>query len=729
MQTPAAGQVPPTPNFAVHRAAGPIVVDGRLDDAGWAGTADIPIKWEITPGDNTPALAQSTCHVTFDSSKLYVGCHAFDPRPEQIRAHLVDRDNVIAMDGDDLIAFYVDPFNDHRRAFFFAVNALGVQAEGVSANQSEDFSWDAVWSSAGRITNDGYEVEMAIPFTSFRFARTANIQTWGFVFVRAWPRNMRYRMEAGPYDRRNTCAICQSNQLTGFEGIGPGKNVEISPTFTAGRTDTRDSFPGGPLTHGEARARPGLDLRWGITPNVSLNATVRPDFSQVEADVAQLDVNKRFALFYPEKRPFFLEGADIFTTPIQAVFSRTVADPDAGLKMTGKLGGSTGNTIGVFAARDRLTNLLFPSNQGTGVTSLDQDAWTTVGRFRRDLGRVSNIGLLYTGRVGSGYQNQVGGADLGYQLDRSTRVSAQYLGSATAYPDSTAMANGQHRGTFSGGAALVDISHTTNRWQSNLSYTDVSPGFRADAGFVPRSDFRTLSLSVAKQFYRGTGWFNLLSLGPYASQTRDHGGTLTDQEVGFGLYYTGPAQSTLASQLIAHRERYQGTLYRLTRSTGYVNLKPTAGVALTGTWQIGGAVDYANARPASEITVSSAATLNIGRGLALEASDAFQRLRHQGATIFTANILQSKIAYNFSTRTMVRQILQYRNVDRNPLEYGAGVDRNEKGLTGQFLLAYKANPQTVIFLGYSGTAAGADRFGLTTASRTLFAKIGYGWRP
>ena len=176
--------------------------------------------------------------------------------------------------------------------------------------------------------------------------------------------------------------------MTGFVGITPGSNVELYPTLTSHRTDNRESFPGGPLGSGTVKVEPGLDIRWAVTPNLSLNATANPDFSQVEADSAQLEVNTRFALFFPERRPFFLEGADFFATPIQAVFTRTVADPSGGLKLTGK-SGTTG--LGVFAAHDRVTNLLFPSNQITRDTPLTINTVSSAFRYRHDVGSASYL--------------------------------------------------------------------------------------------------------------------------------------------------------------------------------------------------------------------------------------------------------------------------------------------------------------------------------------------------
>ena len=332
--------LPPAAHFDIAPTAGKISVDGVLDEEAWRNCQVIPLATEWSPGENTPAPVNTDCLITYDRHNFYIAFRCLDPEPQKIRAHLMDRDAIDTFVMDDYVSFMLDTFNDERRAFQFRVNPLGVQADANISDQDgyEDFSWDAIWSSAARISACGSTVEIAIPFHQLRFKRTAGKQTWGFSAERSWPRGDRHRMETHARDRNRNCILCEFNKITGLEDISPGNNIEFDPTLTVQRTDTRADFPAGGLETGKVNAEPGLTAKWGITPNLILNATVNPDFSQVEADVAQLDVNTRYALYYPEKRPFFLEGDDFFLTPLQAVFTRTVADPRWGGKMTGKIG-------------------------------------------------------------------------------------------------------------------------------------------------------------------------------------------------------------------------------------------------------------------------------------------------------------------------------------------------------------------------------------------------------
>ena len=721
-------QLPPAPSYTVSAAPGPIKVDGRLDDAGWRGAADIAVDWEYTPGDNITPPVRTLCHLTFDTANLYIGCRAWDPRPREIRAHLMDRDDVERLAYDDHILVLVDPFNDQRRAFQFRVNARGVQADAVNsaAEWYEDWSWDAIWASAAVIDAEGYSVEIAIPFRSLRFPLTSEVQTWGFQLERSWPRMVRHRINSAPFDRNNSCGLCQANKVAGFQGIAPGRNVEVTPTVTASRTDDRPDFPTGSVENGSLEPSVGADVRWGITPNVSLNGTVNPDFSQVEADVAQLDVNTRFALFYPEKRPFFLEGADFFGTPIQAVFTRTIADPDGGLKVTGKVGKAA---VGFFGAADALTNLIFPSNQGSAATTLEQESYSLVGRFRQDIGQASYLGGLYTGRFGAGYVNQVGGVDLYQRLSRPASLRVQYLASLTEYPDSVVAAHGQPTGQFVGGGLSSSFSFNNANWGVQAHYNDYSPNFRADLGFVPRVDTREYGGEVSREWRREKGWFTQLGLGGGLYQTRDHSGQLTDQSAGGALNYTGPVQSEVSVRAIAAKERVAGVLYEYPAVAFYLSIRPTGSFSLGSSGSFGGTVDYANARKADQVLLGPFASLSLGNHLSLTVGHNFQRMTYQGNWVFTANLLQSRIFYYFNTRALLRVVIQYQEVHRDPSQYTVPVDATDRGLFGQLLFSYKVNPLTVLFLGYSENSLGTQDYDLTQRNRTFFLKLGYAWRP
>jgi hypothetical protein len=386
------------PDIAVPQLSGPVEVDGRLDEPIWRQAAVVELRFEIDPGENLPARVRTECLLAATPETFLIGCRAFDPEPAAIRAHYTDRDGA---DSDDWILISLDTFFDRRRAFEFRVNPLGVQMDSTlnelgGGGVEIDATWDAIWDSAGRITPDGFEVELALPFTSLRFPRDAPVQRWGFLAMRHWPRRLAYFFRQTPWNRDRACTLCENVPITGFRPIAPGHDLELDPTVTTSRTDVRS--PGGDgLSTGAVESEFGLSARWGLGAGFGLNAALNPDFSQVEADAIQLDVNTRFALFYPEKRPFFLEGADLMRTPVEAVYTRTVADPSWGGKFSGKHGR---HAVALVVAGDDVTNLVLPANQGSTVLSLDSGNRSTVARWRVDLGRQSSLGMLFTDRAG-----------------------------------------------------------------------------------------------------------------------------------------------------------------------------------------------------------------------------------------------------------------------------------------------------------------------------------------
>jgi hypothetical protein len=714
-------------HFTVTPATSPIKVDGVLEEQAWADAVVIKLPYEWLPGDNIPSPVDTDCLVTFDKKYFYVGFRCYDPEPEKIRAHLMDRDSTDTLIQDDHVVIMVDTFNDERRAFQFRVNPLGVQADANFSESEgyEDFSWDAIWKSKGRITDWGYAVEIAIPFSQLRFAKSSDVQTWGFDAERSYPRNVRHRMISHTRRRDIGCFLCQQNKITGLQGMTTGLNIEVDPTLTAVRTDQKEDFPAGPLVAGDEEVDPGVTFRWGITPNLILNATANPDFSQVEADVAQLDVNTRFALYFPEKRPFFLEGADFFLTPVEAVFTRTVADPDGGLKLTGKLGK---NAVGFFGAYDRINNLIFPSNQGSASTSIDQDVTSGVLRYRRDVGKNSTIGLLYTGRMADDYYNHVAGVDGFLRLSMTKELRFQYLHSETDYSDTTSSAFGQPSENFGGDAFRASFNHRGRNWMYAFSYNDRNPTFRADYGFVPRVNIRSASADITRLIWGKRGdWFTRITITAFGNVTYDHDGNLTDSTLALQTGYSGPLQSVIHASYFRERELFLQETYDKDQLSFYTEIKPAGGIVFNlGGW-LGDVVDYSNARKAFALSVLPGAEVILGRNININFQHNFQRFTLRGDQIFQANLSQLKLVYNFNVRMFVRGIIQYLDVARTPALYINPVSSRTQTVFTQILFSYKLNPQTVLFLGYSDNYFGETGIDITQADRTFFVKLGYAW--
>jgi hypothetical protein len=711
--------------FVVSRASSEIHIDGLLSEPAWESATVIDLPYEWFPGENVEPPVRTECLVTHDGSHLYVGFRAHDPEPSKIRAHLLDRDQIETFIQDDYVGFLLDTFNDERRAYQFRVNPLGVQADAFNSPTSEDWQWDMIWDSAGKITAEGYTVEIALPFHQLRFPKSEGELTFGFSAMRSWPRTVRHRIQDYHMDYGDACMLCQINKLSGFEGLSSGQNVEIDPTLTAGRTDTRLEPTERGLEKGDLEAEPGVTARWGITSSITWDGTVNPDFSQVEADVAQLEVNERFALFFPEKRPFFLEGVDYFQTPTRAVFTRTVANPAWGSKLTGRIGG---NALGLFVTRDRINNLVIPSNQSSSFDSVEQDVTGSVLRYRRDVGRSSSLGALYTGREATRYHNRLAGIDGAVQIAAADVLTFQYLHSDTLYPEEVAERQNQSGDAFGGRGLHVQYLHNTRDWSWSASYEDLSPGFRADFGFMPRVDFRE-ALAWASRTWWGdpNDWWTSFYIGPGFSRTEDHDGNLTNQVVNVEGELQGPLQSRLYVNVAAKDELYNGRLFELTQANFRFEIQPAGSMRIKLDSDIGEDIDSFNTEEGDLLNVRLGIELKPGRHVNLNLSHSYQRLDVNEGTLFRENLTEGRAFYYFDVRKLVRLIVQYRSIDRNPALFPGPVEPELRSLFLQLLASYKLNPRTVIFVGYSDEYLGLANARLTRSNRTFFIKLGYAW--
>jgi hypothetical protein len=716
-------------DYRVESMSEAVKIDAVLDEAVWKTAQAMEFDAETSPGDNIVPPARTVGYMTYDRKNLYVAFQCFDPDPKAIRAHLSDRDNAYS---DDFVGVVLDTFNDNRRAFEFFVNPLGVQMDLIQddTNRNEDDSWDAIWSSAGRVTASGYVVEMAIPFTSIRFAKTDAEQTWGVDMVRIYPRSARHRLGLQGQDRNRNCYLCQSSRVTGFRNITPGRDIELDPTITAQHTSRREDFPSGDLSAGDANFDLGLTARWGITPNLTLNAAVNPDFSQIEADAVQLDINTQFALFFNEKRPFFLEGSDFFAAPLQVVYTRTLADPSVGLKTTGRIGDST---IGVILAEDEVTNFILPGPQGSDLTSLDQSNRTGVFRYRHNIGKTSSVGALLTTRDGDGYSNRVFGADGTFRINDKDTIIGQILGSQSEYPDAIVKDFGQPR-ELEDWAGRIQYRHNEKHWYWGARYEDVGEEFRADSGFIPQVGYRLLNAGVEHQGYgeKGKNWYTRWWLGGDYDRSEEQSGELLEQEVESWAAVQGPMQSFFQID-VGHRDRrFNDVTFDEEFLHWNAEVRPSGDfyIFLFGTFA--DQIDFANTQLGERLRYGGGVRWNIGKRAKVDVDYSYEDLDVEGGKLFSADVTQLKAVYQFNVRMFARAILQYTDITRDPSLYlYDAVDARSKRLFPQLLFSYKLNPQTVFFAGYSGTRLGGEIEGkdvdLTESDRTFFVKLGYAW--
>lgn len=716
------------PHYRVAKATGPIAIDGRLDDAAWDDALAIELSYEMFPGNNTPPAVRTEMRVTFDDDRLYAAFHAEDPAPPAIRARFADRDDVVQ---EDFVGILVDPFNDGRRGFEFFVNPLGVQMDALldDVSRTEDFSWDAIWYAAGRLTAEGYAVEIAVPFSSLSFPRAAGEQTWGVDGQRIYPRGQRYRFRTQEFDRDLACSVCQISKMTGIAGVSPGRNLELDPTLTSSRTDARESLGDPGLEAGDVEAEAGLTATWGVTPNVNLAATLNPDFSQVEADIPQLEINTRFALFFPETRPFFNEEADLFNSPFNVVHTRVLADPDWGLRTTGKQGR---HAFGFFSVRDALTRLELPGAQASASVQVGDENQATVLRYRTDFGRSSSFGVVATDREGEGgYANRVAGLDGVFHLTASDVVQFQLLSSETRYSAAIRDADpGLPAGAFRDDAARIAYTHRSLLWNAYAAYEDVGEGFRADLGFVPRVGYRFVQAGLERLWWGGdASWWRRWRAGGEWALTEDPGGIELEKGYEAWSEVLGPRQSTLELGYQRRRRFFSGVFFEESLRRLTFSIRPSGNLFVALFAQSGDEIDVANVRGGDELRLEPRIEVNTGRHLRVELRHTFRALDVDGGELFSARLTDLRLIYQINLRCFVRLITQLSDIERDPELYTRPVRAKEQDLLDQLLFSYKLNPRTVLFVGYADQYEADDDFALSQRSRSVFLKLGYAWLP
>jgi len=714
----------------MSRAAGPITIDGRLGDEGWRGAVRVVRWYETNPGDNTEPPVGNVGYLTFDDRYFYAGFEFEDPNPSRIRAPYADRDNI--GDGfDDYGGVILDAGNTGRTATFFIVTPHNTQYDAITDDTSgEDSSPDFFWESATAITDHGWTAEIKIPFSSLRYT-SSDPQTWRILLYRNYPREYRYQFFSAQLPRGGNCFICRSNVLVGLERLPAGGHLVAAPYVSAARNEQPRDDPGSPLVAGRVTPHVGLDVKYTPGADHAIDATVRPDFSQVESDVAQISANERFALFYPEKRPFFLEGVDLFQTPIQAVYTRTITSPEWGGRLTGKSGGIRYTAL---VTEDRGGgSVIIPGSNDSSLASQDFASTVFVGRAKRELG-LSYVGVLVTDREGrddTGSHNRVAGPDFEWRPTGADVLAGQWLFGETRTPDRPDEASEWTGRSLASHAGTLSFGHNSRHYDAFLQYKDVGSDFRADVGFVPQVGYREGFGSTGWTF-RPTGLVRRLRTFANLDYQVDRSGDLISRSFvpGFGMdtRWNGFVQLRFIDESIRAQDRPIGR-----RQFGYIaQFSPSrrvAQIAVNGT--SGQEIDFANGRPGTGTTLNVSARLDPTDhlDLALVQNQRWIDVDAGGGRagrLLTARVSRLRSTYTFTSRLFVRAITQYVSTDRDPALYtSSDVAPRSATLSGQVLLAYKLNWQSVMFVGYGDDRELNDLDRLEKLDRQLFVKLSY----
>lgn len=715
------------PGGRIPLLQGEIAIDGELDDAGWEGALLQEIAYDIQPGDNTPAPVKTIVRIGYTTDALYLSFRALDPDPSAIRAHLRDRDSAFS---NDWVGVFMDTFNDQRRGYELIVNPLGVQADLINdaTTGNEDASWDGLWSSAGKITAEGYNVEMRIPFSTLRFRSGSDDKRWGISLFRNYPRDKRHQLTSHKVPRESNCFLCEWAKYDGMAGAQQGRNIEVVPTLTMGKSQFRDAA-GSDWQSGDSSIEAGVDVSWAPSPSVTLNATLNPDFSQVETDQLQLDINSSFALFYQEKRPFFLEGADYFTSQFDVLYTRQIADPDFGVRATGR---TKNGAYGAIIARDATTLLLVPGVLGSRFEQLDQDANVAVGRYRHDINENASIGVIGTFRQGDDYANNVAGVDARWRKDAHT-ATAQFLHSQSEYPTRIVNAYAGELGNDvkpSGNAWRMEYNFGNRNWNFNTWHMNIDPGFRADLGFMGQVGYDKSLIGGGHTWFRDKQSFNRINVNADFDITHRFDGQLLEREFEGSISTQGPMQSSISLHGMTRKRFWRGQMFdeRYVDTNG--NFRPNGSLQLGTYLQTGTLIDLAASKTGRRTMVEFWGNADIGRGISVNLAVNRQQMRRDGGTAFEATVLNGGGSWQFDPRQRVRMTLQGSEVVRDPALYAFPINEVARDWAAQVVYSYKVNPRTALYAGGSyGAFMDDDNPDMFGNSRSLFVKLSYGWQP
>jgi hypothetical protein len=668
------------------------------------------------PTDGAACSQRTQAYLGYTTKNFYAIFLAFDASPKLMRARMLRRELI---DDDDQVGLFVDTFNDHRHAYAFFANPYGIQQDAVfTENGGYDNSWDTVWRTQTKISSAGYIVLFEIPFKSLRF-HPSQSHTWGLLLSRVLPRNSE-RSYFPENSSRSQGWLVHEGDFTGFEQISPGRNLQFIPYTSVGAfrsLDERDPA-GNRFTGKHVEPKEGLDSKVVIKDSLVLDTTINPDFGQIESDDPQVTVNQRFAVFFPEKRPFFQENASYFQTPLNLVFTRRIVDPLYGARLTGKVGPWA---IGSFIANDRAP--------GQSVISTDplsgNNAYFGVLRVNREIGRGTSVGFIFTDRelktapnsfctdsiICQPGHNRVGGFDTEIKINQNWHLNAQAVTSQTKFFDGTHEA---------GPAYQVYAQRSSRRLEFNTLYRDISPGFNTDTGFVNRTDFRQFSNFFGYTHHVDGKHF--VAHGPrfYEQTLWDHNGTRLDWLVNPSYEWDFQRNTVLsvASQLEHERLRPQD-FSALTANRDYAHIVGAVSAATQYfKWlKFNAQMDWGTATNfvprtgppvlAYQNTASFGAVVRPAKGLTVENTYLMVRLLDLDSrrNIFNDHIIRSKWNYQFTKEFSLRLIGQYTTTLSNP---GLTTLQSTKQFNGDVLFTYLLHPGTAIYVGYNSDLQNFD---------------------
>jgi hypothetical protein len=672
-------------------------VDGQLDEDFWEEALVWRMPYEIGAGQNREAPLETYVLMATDSRNFLVAFVNLDPAGG-IRGTHADRDRW-SRSTDDSVGLYIDTFGDRRNAYYLMVNARGVQFDAMRLDRGgqgthDDSSFDFLWASSSEIGEQGYVVEISVPFRYLRIGNPVNGRVeWGLMPFRVAPRDFRYEITPFPWDFSRNCFLCQLPTVILRDPDLAFRPLQVVP-YTSGIHENTAGL-------GDGSVSVGADVKYQ-SPTWVLDATLLPDFSQVETDAFVMTTNIRFLPQFAERRPFFMERADLFRFPIsQIIYTRTLLDPTAGARWTGKQGP---HNWAVLNLHDRSTWLLFPGKERSRVQVLeDQPSWNTIGRYRYDHSERAVMGIFVTDREYDGGHNRFFSADGQFALDDRHTFVGHLVGSSTRYPHQAALANGATEGTFNDVGYLLRLNRSGRAWSYSMETRDYGEGLVSGMGFLQQVGVRRAAGGTSYDFWpEGNLVRNVRAYGSY-NGVWDRS-NLDSLYHGFqvGTQVTGSRQTFADASVRVDREYFLGNSFDLHRAGISLFTSPVSWLQTYGEVARGQAVDYRLVERLNQFEGGFGNTVFLfGRRLQLT-HDVNRLHLYHSVDAQTAWIQRLRADLQLTSRLSVRNIAQWREFRWLEPRYGDSVPGRYETLENQTLFRYRINFITAIYFGFYG---------------------------
>jgi len=655
---------------------GSINLSGKMDDPLWLQAMPVELTWEIMPGENQPAKQKTTAWVLYNNDYLYFGFRCYDSLPSAIRANLADRDKMF---NDDFVVVSIDTYNNYQKGLEFAVNPYGIQGDlMMMGSGNEDPSYDMVWHSAASMDEEGWTAEMAIPFSVFAF-NSAAIQDWTITLCRSMPRDSRYLLSWTTLDRNNPSWMGQGGLLKGLEGIKPGKSLSFLPYIMleqkGERSDVAD--PDSPMDQSKLKARVGGGITYSPGPNTTINAVVNPDFSQIESDAGQITVNSTFALYYPEKRPFFMSGMDLLQTPMY--YSRTINNPLFAVKVNGKAGRFSYLAL---AADDRNTSVTVPGEEESNTVTTEERSYAGAARIRYDMENENFVGALFLNRNFSEAHNYLGGLDWNLKFWKNWYWSGELFLSHTREMNNTELFNSTREFGSTGKDAAFNgeeyfgtgvhlaLNRAGRKYGFTLVQNNFSPTYQTYNGMFPEVNGRVSYMSHRYTFHINKKFIQRIRLNSTATLGYNYDGVFKEFVIQPSVYISMIGQTSLFYTYMAvNQERFRDVLFKgVNRSQFMAETTPLKGVTVSFS---GSAGKYIRRSQVPELgkgcNLTTELSLEPTSWLKTSLSWSTARLESiaSGDEFYNGHIFRNVTTVQFTRKLFIRAIGEYNTFDNS----------------------------------------------------------------